>query len=156
MLCWIVFQIQFIYVSLFQTWKVTVVSQMSRMVPVIILIHCWHQIYTQHIPKPHTHVIHQKIRWLLVQTNLAVQCFDENVTPVALHHLHYHPLWGPCVVRGPVDGRFLVWWVIENVVWTDSWLSIAGAGCGLTSVGAAEEQVRKVVAGEASWCGEDK
>jgi hypothetical protein len=37
-------------------------------------------------------------------------------------------LWGPCVVRGPVDGRFLVWWVIDNVVWTDSWLSIAGAG----------------------------
>jgi hypothetical protein len=39
--------------------------------------------------------------------------------------------WGPCVVGGPVDGRFLVWWVIDNVVWTDSWLSIAGAGCGL-------------------------
>jgi hypothetical protein len=35
--------------------------------------------------------------------------------------------WGPCVVRGPVDGRFLVWWVIDNIVWTDSWLSIAGA-----------------------------
>jgi hypothetical protein len=28
--------------------------------------------------------------------------------------------WGPCVVRGPVDGRFFVWWVIDNVVWTDS------------------------------------
>jgi hypothetical protein len=28
--------------------------------------------------------------------------------------------WGPCVVRGPVDGCFLVWWVIDNVVWTDS------------------------------------
>jgi hypothetical protein len=25
-------------------------------------------------------------------------------------------------------------------VWTDSWLSIAGAGCGLTGVGAGEEQ----------------
>jgi hypothetical protein len=24
--------------------------------------------------------------------------------------------------------------VIDNVVWTDSWLSIAGAGCGLTDV----------------------
>jgi hypothetical protein len=36
--------------------------------------------------------------------------------------------------------------VIDNVVWTDSWLSIAGAGCDLTSVGADEEQVRKVVA----------
>jgi hypothetical protein len=41
-------------------------------------------------------------------------------------------------------------------VWTDSWLSIAGAGCGLTSVGAGEEQVRKVVAGKAFKCGEDK
>jgi hypothetical protein len=58
--------------------------------------------------------------------------------------------------RGPVDGRFLVWWVINNVVWTDYWLSIAGAGCGLTGVGAGEEQARKVVAREASMCGEDK
>jgi hypothetical protein len=43
-------------------------------------------------------------------------------------------------------------------VWTDSWLSIAGtgAGCSLTGVGAGEEQARKVVAGEASRCGEDK
>jgi hypothetical protein len=46
--------------------------------------------------------------------------------------------------------------VIDNVVWTDSWLSIGGAGCGLTRVGAGEEKVRKVVAGEASRCGEDK
>jgi hypothetical protein len=46
--------------------------------------------------------------------------------------------------------------VIDNVVWTDSWLSIAGAGCGLTSVGVGEEQARKAVAGEASRCGEDK
>jgi hypothetical protein len=46
--------------------------------------------------------------------------------------------------------------VIENVVWTDSWLSIVGAGCGLTGVGAGEEQARKVVAGEASRCVEDK
>jgi hypothetical protein len=35
-------------------------------------------------------------------------------------------------------------------VWTDSWLSIAGAGCGLTGVGAGEEQAQKFVAGEAS------
>jgi hypothetical protein len=46
--------------------------------------------------------------------------------------------------------------VIDNVVWTDAWLSIAGVGCGLTSVGAGEGQARKVVAGEASRCGEDK
>jgi hypothetical protein len=55
-----------------------------------------------------------------------------------------------------MDGCFLVWWVIDNVVWTDSWLSIAGASCGLTGVGAGEEQVRKVMASEASMCGEDK
>jgi hypothetical protein len=46
--------------------------------------------------------------------------------------------------------------VIDNVVWTNSWLSIAGAGCGLTAVGAGEEQARKVVTGEASMFGEDK
>jgi hypothetical protein len=46
--------------------------------------------------------------------------------------------------------------VIDNVVWTDSLLSIAGVGCSLTGVGAGEEQARKVVAGEASWCGEHK
>jgi hypothetical protein len=46
--------------------------------------------------------------------------------------------------------------VIDNVVWTDAWLSRFGAGCGLIGVGAGEEQVRKVVAGEASRCGEDK
>jgi hypothetical protein len=45
--------------------------------------------------------------------------------------------------------------VIDNFVWTDSWLSIAGPGFGLTGVGASEEQARKVVAGEASKCGED-
>jgi hypothetical protein len=48
--------------------------------------------------------------------------------------------------------------VIDNVVWTDSWLSSTGAGCNLTGVGvgAGEEQARKVVTGEASRCGEDK
>jgi hypothetical protein len=46
--------------------------------------------------------------------------------------------------------------VIDNVVWTDSWLSIIGAGCGLTCVGAGEEQARKVITGEASKCVEDK
>jgi hypothetical protein len=39
-------------------------------------------------------------------------------------------------------------------VWTDSWLSTAGAGCSLTGVGASEEQAREVVTGEASRCGE--
>jgi hypothetical protein len=33
-------------------------------------------------------------------------------------------------------------------VWTDSWLSIAGEGCGLIGVGAGEEQTQKVYA---SW-----
>jgi hypothetical protein len=46
--------------------------------------------------------------------------------------------------------------VIDNVVWTDSWLSIAGEGYNLTGVGAGEEQVRKVVVGEASRVGEEK
>jgi hypothetical protein len=46
--------------------------------------------------------------------------------------------------------------VIDNVVWTDSWLSIAGACCGLTRVGVGEEQARKVVVCEASGCGEHK
>jgi hypothetical protein len=46
--------------------------------------------------------------------------------------------------------------VIDNIVWIDSWLSIAGAGCVLTGVGASEEQARKVIACEASRCGEDK
>jgi hypothetical protein len=46
--------------------------------------------------------------------------------------------------------------VIDNVVWTDSWLSIAGAGCVLTGVGAGEEQARNFIAGKASKCGEDK
>jgi hypothetical protein len=42
---------------------------------------------------------------------------------------------------------------MDNVVWTNSWLSIAGAGYGLTRVGAGEEQAPKVIAGEASRCG---
>jgi hypothetical protein len=46
--------------------------------------------------------------------------------------------------------------VINNVVWTDSWLSNAGAGSGMTGVGAGEEKARKVVADEASKCGQDK
>jgi hypothetical protein len=70
--------------------------------------------------------------------------------------MHTPHKWGPCVVRGPMDGRFVVWWVIDNILWTDYWLSIAGAGSGLTGVGAGDEQARKVVAGEASRCGEDK
>jgi hypothetical protein len=47
-------------------------------------------------------------------------------------------------------------WVIDNVVWTNSKLSIVAGGCGLTGVGAGEEQARKVVVGEASRCGEGK
>jgi hypothetical protein len=46
--------------------------------------------------------------------------------------------------------------VIDNAVLTNFWLSIAGAGCGLTRFGAGEEQAQKFVAGEASRCGEDK
>jgi hypothetical protein len=53
-------------------------------------------------------------------------------------------------------GRFLVWFVIDIIVWTDSWLSIVDACCGLIGAGAGEEKARKVVAGEVSWCGADK
>jgi hypothetical protein len=59
---------------------------------------------------------------------------------------------------------------IEDHVWfEDRWMvtsretsaknkreSIAGAGCGLTGIGAGEEQARKVFVGEACKCGEDK
>jgi hypothetical protein len=33
--------------------------------------------------------------------------------------------------------------VIDNVVWTDSWLSIAGAGCGFTSVGVVKNKCER-------------
>jgi hypothetical protein len=36
--------------------------------------------------------------------------------------------------------------VIDNVEWTDSWLSIVGVGCDFIGVGAGEEQARKVYA----------
>jgi hypothetical protein len=49
-------------------------------------------------------------------------------------------------VRGLVDGLSWMWWVIDNVVWIDSWPSIAGACCGLICVGAGEEWARKVYA----------
>jgi hypothetical protein len=37
--------------------------------------------------------------------------------------------------------------VIDNIVSTDSWLIIVGAGCGLIGVGAGEDEARKVYAG---------
>jgi hypothetical protein len=55
------------------------------------------------------------------------------------------------IIRGPLDGRTLVWWVIDNVVWTDTWPSIPGAGCGLICVGAGEDQERKVLALRGLW-----
>jgi hypothetical protein len=36
--------------------------------------------------------------------------------------------------------------VIDNVVWTDSWPSIAGVGCSLICIGTGEEWARKVYA----------
>jgi hypothetical protein len=36
--------------------------------------------------------------------------------------------------------------MIDNVVWTDSWPRIAGAGCGLIRVGGGEERAQKVLA----------
>jgi hypothetical protein len=49
-----------------------------------------------------------------------------------------------------------LWWVIDIVVWTDSWPSIAGAGCSLVCVGAVDEQARKVYACVASEKWRDK
>jgi hypothetical protein len=49
-------------------------------------------------------------------------------------------------VRGPVDGHFLVWWVVDNAVWTDSWQRIVGLGCGMIGVGIGEERAQKVLA----------
>jgi hypothetical protein len=49
-------------------------------------------------------------------------------------------------VQGPVDGLSWLWWVIDNVVWIESWPSIAGVDCGLICVGAGEEWARKVYA----------
>jgi hypothetical protein len=46
-------------------------------------------------------------------------------------------------VRVRVDGHSCL---IDNVVWNDSWPSIAGAGYGLICVGAGEEWARKVYA----------
>jgi hypothetical protein len=46
--------------------------------------------------------------------------------------------------------------VIDNVMWTDSWLSIASAGCGLICVCAGEERPRKVLACVASEEWRDK
>jgi hypothetical protein len=42
------------------------------------------------------------------------------------------------------------------VVWTNSWLSIVGAGCGLICVGAGEERARKVLSSVASEEWRDK
>jgi hypothetical protein len=49
-------------------------------------------------------------------------------------------------IRRPVVGRSWLWWVTDNAVWTDSWPSIAGAGCGLSCVDAGEERAQKVYA----------
>jgi hypothetical protein len=49
-------------------------------------------------------------------------------------------------VKGPVDGLSRLWWVIDSMVWTDSWPSIAGAGCGLICISAGEERSWKVYA----------
>jgi hypothetical protein len=49
-----------------------------------------------------------------LKESLSKGCY---ITPINWYRKR---VWGPCVVWGPVDGRFLVWWVIDNVVWTDS------------------------------------
>jgi hypothetical protein len=49
-------------------------------------------------------------------------------------------------IQGLVDDHSWLWWVIDNVVWTNSWSSIEGAGWGFIYVGAGEERTRKVYA----------
>jgi hypothetical protein len=49
-------------------------------------------------------------------------------------------------IRGPVDGHSWLWWVFDNIMWTDSWASIAGAGCVLICVGGSDEWAWKVYA----------
>jgi hypothetical protein len=70
------------------------------------------------------------------------------------------------LIKGEIEDH--VWfedqWMVPS--WCDEvltmlcglslWLSIAGVGCGLTGVGAGEEQARKVIACGAARCGEDK
>jgi hypothetical protein len=58
-----------------------------------------------------------------------------------------------------IDCEDHVWfedrWMVASLC--DEWLTtLCGLILGLTGVGAGEEQERKVVAGEASRCGEDK
>jgi hypothetical protein len=80
--------------------------------------------------------------------------FSELVTCVCCQCTHQGGIEDRSV-WGPVDGRSSLWWVIDNMVWTDSWPSIAGAGCSLICVGAGrgliclsadEERARKVYA----------
>jgi hypothetical protein len=52
-------------------------------------------------------------------------------------------------IWGPVDGHLWLWWVIDNMEWTDSWLSIAG--CCLIHFGAGEQSARKVYALRTLW-----
>jgi hypothetical protein len=68
-----------------------------------------------------------------------------NIYSRSYSHLEDWSVWGP------VDGRSWLWRVIDNVVWTDSRLSIAGAGCGLICVDAGEEWTQKVYALQGLW-----
>jgi hypothetical protein len=71
--------------------------------------------------------------------------FYELVTYVCCQRTHQGRDWGP--ERPRTDGWSpWLWWVFDNVVWTDFLKSIAGASCGLICVGAGEERARKVYA----------
>jgi hypothetical protein len=88
------------------------------------------------------------------------------LAPPSLDLPHTHPWWGEVSSQpretargergkgekwGPVDSSSLLWWVIDNMVGTDSWPSIANVGCSLIRVGVGEERVRKVLALRGLW-----
>jgi hypothetical protein len=72
--------------------------------------------------------------WLLITCLRSLVCFFsfsfsyELVTMCVVSALIKGEIEDRSVWR-QVDGRSLVWWVIDNAVWTDSWPSIVGAGC---------------------------
>jgi hypothetical protein len=55
------------------------------------------------------------LRWIIFSEILKDQAIFNAKLESKLSKLS--AIWGPCVVRGPVVGRSLVWWVIDNVVW---------------------------------------
>jgi hypothetical protein len=65
--------------------------------------------------------------------------------PVVYRHRPFARHWG----TGVFEYQCMItpqWWVIDNIMWTNFWPSIAGVGCGFVCVVEGEEKARKVVA----------